>query len=91
LSIRFSKSAILHCRLKFLNLSKRKTYQGSWIASLVFTVGWLSIARTQSVARASQLRFSNLLLVCSIGFFGFKTYFVAESLHFVVVETLAET
>ncbi len=23
--------------------------------------------------------------------FGFKTYFVAESLHFVVVETLAET
>ena len=43
------------------------------------------------MARASQLRFSNLLLVCSIGFFGFKTYFVAESLHFVVVETLAET
>ncbi len=41
--------------------------------------------------RASQLRLSNLLLVCSFGFFGFKTYFVAEGLYFVVAGTLAET
>ena len=43
------------------------------------------------MARASQLRLSNLLLVYSFGLFGFKIYFVAEGLHFVVVETLAET
>ncbi|WP_219562493.1 hypothetical protein, partial [Vibrio parahaemolyticus] len=41
LSLRFSKSAIQDCLLKFLNLSGRKTCQGSRVASLVFTVGWL--------------------------------------------------
>ncbi|RZP61178.1 hypothetical protein D8T45_17815 [Vibrio vulnificus] len=39
LSIRFSKSATWNCRLKFLNLSSRKTCQISWVASLAFTVG----------------------------------------------------
>ncbi len=32
-----------------------------------------------------------LLLVCSFGFFGLKTYFVAERLYSVVVGILAET
>ncbi len=41
LAIRFSQSATLGCRLKFLNHSKRKTCQGSRVASLVFTVAWL--------------------------------------------------
>ncbi len=45
----------------------------------------------QSVARASQLRLSISLLVCRFGIFVFKTCFVAESQHFVVVGTLAET
>ncbi len=45
----------------------------------------------QSVARASQLRLSISLLVCGFGIFGFKTCFVAEGQHFVVVKTLAET
>ncbi|AKU54791.1 hypothetical protein FORC18_1232 [Vibrio parahaemolyticus] len=35
--VRFSKSAIQDCLLKFLNLSGRKTCQGSRVASLVFT------------------------------------------------------
>ncbi len=43
------------------------------------------------MARASKLKLSNELLVRSFGFFGFKTYFVAEGLRFVAVETLAET
>ncbi|POC20903.1 hypothetical protein CRN46_15665 [Vibrio vulnificus] len=77
LAIRFSQSAIQHCRLKFLNISNRKTCQNWWVASLVFSVGWWRVSLVQSVARASQLKFSNLLLVCSFGFFGFKTYFVA--------------
>ncbi|TOG57797.1 hypothetical protein CGI03_22785 [Vibrio parahaemolyticus] len=58
MSIRFSKSAIHHCRLKFLNLSNRKTCQCSWVASLVFSVGWWQVLMAQSVARASQLRLS---------------------------------
>ncbi|TOH76955.1 hypothetical protein CGI72_22945 [Vibrio parahaemolyticus] len=58
MSIRFSKSAIHHCRLKFLNLSNRKTCQRSWVASLVFSVGWWQVSMAQSVARASQLRLS---------------------------------
>ncbi len=45
----------------------------------------------QSVARASQLGLSISLLVCRFGIFGFKTHFVAEGLHFVVVGILAET
>ncbi|HAT8502526.1 TPA: hypothetical protein I7212_23315 [Vibrio vulnificus] len=36
-----------------MNLSSRKTCQNSWIASLVFTVGWLGISLAQSVDRAS--------------------------------------
>ncbi|TOF73458.1 hypothetical protein CGH91_22875 [Vibrio parahaemolyticus] len=58
MSIRFSKSAIWYCRLKFLNLSSRKTCQCSWVASLVFSVGWWQVSVAQSVARASQLRLS---------------------------------
>ncbi|WAG25447.1 hypothetical protein EEA47_03050 [Vibrio alginolyticus] len=74
-----------------MNLSGRKTCQGLRVPSLVFTVGWFLVSLAQSVARASQLKLSNLLLVCSFGFFGLKTYFVAEGLYFVVVETLADT
>ncbi|EGQ9194624.1 TPA: hypothetical protein GRI49_23440 [Vibrio parahaemolyticus] len=36
-----------------MNLSGRKTCQGSRVASLVFTVGWLRISLAQSVERAS--------------------------------------
>ncbi len=45
----------------------------------------------QSVARATQLKLSNLLLVCNFGFLGFKTFIVARGLHFVLVGILAET
>ncbi len=45
----------------------------------------------QSVARASQLRLLISLLVCRFGIFGFKTRFVAEGQHFVLVGILAET
>ncbi|EQM04384.1 hypothetical protein D019_2419 [Vibrio parahaemolyticus VP2007-095] len=37
------------------------------------------------------MKLSNVLLVRSFGLFGFKTYFVVEGLHFVGVETFAET
>ncbi|ADV86382.1 hypothetical protein VVMO6_01360 [Vibrio vulnificus MO6-24/O] len=37
------------------------------------------------------MRLSIFLLVCSFGIFGFKTCFVAEGQHFVVVKILAET
>ncbi|TOB86327.1 hypothetical protein CGI09_24075 [Vibrio parahaemolyticus] len=40
LAIRHFKSAIRHCRLKFLNIFNRKTCQSSWVASLVFSAGW---------------------------------------------------
>ncbi|RTZ13486.1 hypothetical protein EJ063_20015 [Vibrio aquaticus] len=39
LAVRFSKSAIQHCRLNSLDLFNRKTCQISWVASLVFSVG----------------------------------------------------
>ncbi len=39
LAIRFSQLVTQGCRLKILNHSKRKTCQGSRVASLVFTVG----------------------------------------------------
>ncbi|EGR0400066.1 TPA: hypothetical protein GRI66_24130 [Vibrio parahaemolyticus] len=41
-----------------MNLSNRKTCQCSWVASLVFSVGWWQVLMAQSVARASQLRLS---------------------------------
>ncbi|EGQ9221844.1 hypothetical protein F8G34_24760 [Vibrio parahaemolyticus] len=41
-----------------MNLSSRKTCQCSWVASLVFSVGWWQVSVAQSVARASQLRLS---------------------------------
>ncbi|KAB5596953.1 hypothetical protein F0578_24470 [Vibrio parahaemolyticus] len=41
-----------------MNLSNRKTCQNSWIASLVFIVGWLLIPLAQSVVGASQSRLS---------------------------------
>ncbi|EGR3366002.1 hypothetical protein DMN80_24140 [Vibrio parahaemolyticus] len=41
-----------------MNLSNRKTCQRSWVASLVFSVGWWQVSMAQSVARASQLRLS---------------------------------
>ncbi|EGQ8961604.1 hypothetical protein EIC00_20950 [Vibrio parahaemolyticus] len=41
-----------------MNLSSRKTCKGSWVASLVFIVGWWLISLAQSVERASQLRLS---------------------------------
>ncbi len=55
-----------------------------------FRCGW-RVSLAQNVARASQLKLSNLMLVCSFGFFGLKTYFVAKGLYFVVVGVLAET
>ncbi|HAS6485622.1 TPA: hypothetical protein GRR69_23800 [Vibrio parahaemolyticus] len=36
-----------------MNLSSRKTCQCSWVASLVFCVGWWRVSLVQSVARAS--------------------------------------
>jgi len=53
LSIRFSKSAIERCRLKFLNISNRKTCQSSWVASFIFGAGWWRVLLAQSVAKAS--------------------------------------
>ncbi|EGQ9833377.1 hypothetical protein FG297_20175 [Vibrio alginolyticus] len=41
-----------------MNLSSRKTCQNSWIASLVFIVGWLLIPLAQSVVGASQSKLS---------------------------------